>query len=120
MEKITFTNYYDERRRLKFSERRDRKAYSDIYKEARERAKPTKCLICGKELNSFCNSHSLPKFVLKQIADNGKILTGHAFSSHPINDEFGVNNALTFQLICDECDIHIFKNMKHLRFLRTE
>lgn len=69
----------------------------------------TSCLICGKEHTSFCNSHSIPKFVLKQISKNGKIMIGHNFSKNPTTDEYGVSNALVFKCICENCDNTYFQ-----------
>lgn len=52
----------------------NRKKLWEIIKEARRRSKPSKCILCGKEQTSFCNSHSIPQFVLRAIEDNGKFL----------------------------------------------
>ena len=42
-------------------------------KDAQRDAKQTKCLICGKLVDGFCNSHSVPEFCLKNISINGEV-----------------------------------------------
>ena len=34
-------------------------------KIVRQVEKGTNCLVCGKEVSSFCNSHTIPAFMLK-------------------------------------------------------
>ena len=47
------------------------KHFSGILKKARQEAKLAKCYFCEKQISSFCNSHSVPKFCLKNIAVRG-------------------------------------------------
>ncbi len=49
--------------------------YGPYMRAARSEGKPANCLLCGKEASSFCNSHSIPQFCLKQIALKGKVDT---------------------------------------------
>lgn len=51
-----------------------RKKVNRMLSEARKKAKPQKCILCGKEQSSFCNSHSVPQMCLRPIADQGKVL----------------------------------------------
>lgn len=51
-----------------------RKKVNKMLSEARKKAKPPKCILCGKEQSSFCNSHSVPQMCLRPIAD-GKYVT---------------------------------------------
>lgn len=68
-----------------------------------------KCLYCGKEVNSFCNSHSVPAFTLRNIAINGEVYYSNTLVDFPLLDtKKGVNKAGTFQVICRECDSKIF------------
>lgn len=72
------------------------------------------CLLCGKESNSFCYSHSVPQFVLKNIAEEGKLIQGRAISA-PDNIPFldfekGTANTGLFRCICRECDNSYFKH----------
>ena len=69
-----------------------RKKVNKMLSEARKKAKPPKCILCGKEQSSFCNSHSVPQMCLRPIADRGKVL--HASLAmgfdiiHPPTDKF--------------------------------
>lgn len=83
-----------------------------LRKDIQRQIKPNECILCGKPITSCCNSHSVPRMVLKNIADNGKILQMAAC----LNLEFdifdiekGVNNSGTFFYICNECDSAYFK-----------
>lgn len=50
-----------------------RKQLTLFLRKAQEKAKPTTCILCGKQITSFCNSHSVPQLVLRKIAYNGMI-----------------------------------------------
>ena len=52
-----------------------KKAFSPLDKEAQEGAKPGRCLICGEEMPKYCVSHTVPRYCLKEIAVEGKLLT---------------------------------------------
>mgnify|MGYP004499554001 FL=1 len=92
-----------------------KKFHSRVAKESREKAKLNVCPICGEEQTSFCNSHSIPQFVLNNISENGKLLQ---FSSVAADDflienrvfdtEKGTKNSCTFQFICRDCDSKVF------------
>lgn len=87
-----------------------RKAYSDIKHRSERLSKPSNCLICGAAKTSFCKSHLLPQFILKQISRNGELLIGKSIVNFPItNEDEGVGNALTFRCICDKCDNEKFQ-----------
>lgn len=77
-----------------------------MYKRAGERkAKPENCLLCGKSGVSFCNSHSIPQFCLKNITTDGKTKTlNQAIGIDFLPYEVGLNRTGTFKLICKKCD----------------
>ena len=84
--------------------------------EARKKAKPPKCILCGKEQSSFCNSHSVPQMCLRPIADRGKVL--HAslamgFDIGVVDLDGGVNKSGTFNYICRECDAKFFQDYEN-------
>ena len=86
-----------------------KKKLSQILKRARQEAKKEYCYICGKNVSSFCNSHSVPRFCLANIATYGKVSTLNAIIENPFLDtEKGINKAGTFHLICNECDSKVF------------
>lgn len=87
-----------------------RKAFSPLDKEAREGAKPGRCLICGEEMPKFCISHTVPRYCLKEIAAEGKLLTSAAvMGGNLIDSEVGVGKAATFKQVCGKCDTEYFK-----------
>ena len=86
-----------------------KKRLSNIQQESRRRAKLDKCCICGKTVSSFCNSHSIPRFVLERIARDGQVLNGAcALDLLFINQQDGVNRSGTFYLLCNDCDNKFF------------
>lgn len=91
------------------------KTMNGIMREAKSRAKLSACLICGKEQTSFCNSHTVPAFCLRNIEKNGKVCTSNSIVKYPfyIKTENGVNEAGTFRLICRECDSVIFQEYEN-------
>lgn len=87
-----------------------KKEINKVMSEARKASKAQKCIYCGKETTSFCNSHSIPAFCLRNIAINGQLLHSNKLVNFPLIDfEKGINKAGTFQVICRECDSKIFK-----------
>lgn len=87
---------------------------NNILKEARLEAKLDHCVYCNEKVSSFCNSHTIPKFILKKIDDQGMIYNSHFYTSfglaNLIKTENGINETGTFQLICRNCDSKIFQD----------
>lgn len=76
---------------------------------AQREAKQTKCLICGKSVQGFCNSHSVPEFCLKNISINGEVYYSNTLIGNSyLKNSKGMNNAGTFHLICTDCDNKVF------------
>lgn len=89
---------------------------NDMQRKAQENSKLDHCLICKKKITSFCNSHSLPQFVLKKIASNGMIYNSNIFFGLSVlKNEKGVNNSGTFKRICKDCDKNMFKDYEDER-----
>lgn len=77
-------------------------------------SKPDKCILCGQQKTSFCNSHSVPRMCLKNIAVNGKVLQANGLVGADIIDvEKGINNSGTFHFICNECDSKVFRDYEN-------
>ena len=82
-----------------------------LLREAQNDSKPEECILCGKKQTSFCNSHSIPQMILKNIADNGKILQANVLFDLEILDlDKGVKNSGTFHIICNDCDSKYFQD----------
>ena len=91
-----------------------RKTYSKIVKQSRKNAKPKECLWCNKPITRFCNSHSVPEFVLKNISLSGDVDFFNAITQIPLLDkDKGVGEAGTFHLICSDCDGIIFQDYEN-------
>ena len=65
-------------------------------------------------MNSFCNSHVVPQFILKEIADVGMVYYGQSLHEENVflPTKTGINNAFTFKLICRDCDKRNLQIMK--------
>lgn len=80
-------------------------------KIVRQVAKGFNCLVCGKEVSSFCNSHTIPAFMLKYISINGEVKSHGDLVFSPLDKGYkGVKQAGTFRIICRECDSIMFQN----------
>lgn len=78
------------------------------------------CLIC-KENKTFCNSHSIPRFMLKNISEKGKVKEiGSILDIITVNSEVGLNKALTFNLICSNCDKSQFEQYENEKNYNNE
>ncbi|CEK34610.1 hypothetical protein UMC2_15661 [[Clostridium] sordellii] len=92
----------------------DKKKMRRIISESKRLAKKQKCFYCKKEVSSFCNSHSVPAFCLKNISSNGELYTFNALVNSPLFDsKKGVRNSGTFQIICKDCDSKIFQDYEN-------
>lgn len=85
------------------------KFYSKITAEVNAIAKKDTCYLCGKPCSSFCNSHSIPQFMLHSVAQNGKVISYIQKELSPEKNDPGVKSAGTFQLICRSCDNTVFQ-----------
>lgn len=84
-------------------------------KQAYNNSKLDYCLCCKNKVTSFCKSHSLPKFVLKNIAKKGMVLTSNQYFKIPlINESVGVKDGGTFFRICHKCDNEMFKDYESI------
>lgn len=91
-----------------------RKTLSRIKRESEKLAKRDKCMWCGKPTSRFCNSHTVPQFVLKNIDTEGKLDYFNSFMRIPIvNEDKGIGEAVTFGLLCRECDSKIFQEYEN-------
>lgn len=96
-----------------------RKEYARLINKSRQQAKKSECLWCGKKITRFCNSHSVPQCVLKNIDVDGKLDYFNAMLNIPlINEDKGLGEAATFKLICQECDSKIFKDYEDVNKLQ--
>lgn len=91
-----------------------KKRMGKVLNISRTEAKLETCFHCGKKVDSFCNSHSIPAFSLRKIASNGKLYHSNRFTELTfMSDESGVNNSGTFKLICRECDSKAFADYEN-------
>ena len=66
---------------------------------------PKKCHLCNEDISSFCNSHTLPQFCLKNIAEKGMVMSPSSILGTPILEkDTGVAKTGIFHLICNKCD----------------
>ena len=88
-----------------------RKKYSQLINKSKQQAKKKECLWCGKQITRFCNSHSVPQCVLRNIDEAGKLDYFNSIVNLPlVNKDKGIAEAGTFKLVCPECDSRIFQD----------
>ena len=80
------------------------KFFSRIMDKAQQNTKSSTCYLCGNTCSSFCNSHSIPQFVLRRISSQGKVVSCLDRELNPSANLPGVKKAGTFQIICHDCD----------------
>lgn len=91
-----------------------KKQMSMLLSEARKKAKGSKCYYCGKQATSFCDSHYVPQFCLRNIAENGKLYYYNNFLGFELlAEDKGVKAAGTFNIICRQCDSKIFQDYEN-------
>ena len=92
-----------------------KKDWSDFCHQVEQNSQPEHCLLCGKKMTSPCNSHVVPQFILKRIAEKGMVCYGQSLFRNARNNDFartttGISNAFTFRLICKDCDQARFRH----------
>lgn len=91
-----------------------KKEFGQFMKSIKNDSKPDKCILCGQPKTSFCNSHSVPRMCLKNIAVDGKVFQANELVGVEIIDvEKGINNSGTFHFICNECDSKVFQDYEN-------
>ena len=97
-----------------------KKKYNRLLRKVQTESKPEYCILCGSRATSFCNSHSVPRLVLKKIANEGVLLQSNSlFGLDLVDVEKGVNNSGTFHIICKECDNKFFRDYEDLDKLKS-
>lgn len=92
-----------------------KKKYSKLIKKSKQQAKKNECLWCGKQITRFCNSHSIPQCVLRNIDEAGKVDWFNSIVKLPlVNKDKGIAEAGTFKLVCPECDSSIFRDYEDI------
>lgn len=82
---------------------------NDFMGQCRRDAKLGICYHCNIKKPEICNSHSIPAFVLREIASEGKLYTfNKLLDSQITSGESGINNSGVFHLICRDCDSKAF------------
>lgn len=89
------------------------KLAAQINAEARSKAKKDTCIICKTACTSFCNSHSIPKFSLQKIAEQGIVLSPLQHEIPTLGQSTGIGKAGTFHLICNSCDNSVFQEYEN-------
>lgn len=80
-----------------------------IRKKAQTMSKPKECILCGRKTSRFCNSHTIPQFILRHITKDRHFRYWQDFVHYPgAKDKLGIKEAAVFQVICTECDGSVF------------
>lgn len=87
-----------------------RKKYSKFIKEIEKNLVKDNCMICNSSMKSACNSHSIPRFILENISEDGLVTNVNLLNNLEFLDNTdGLKKAGTFRLICRDCDNTVFK-----------
>lgn len=95
------------------------KKMSKTMSEVRREIKSGTCFCCGKNVESYCNSHNVPRFCLENIGIDGEVAGLNAILGLPkmgvsVGKETpGINESGTFSLICRECDSLLFQDYEN-------
>lgn len=91
-----------------------KKRISQLRHEIERDAKAERCLLCGKKVTSFANSHSIPQMILNNISVNGKFYWMNSFIRYEELDlDQGLKKAGTFHCICAKCDSTYFQDYEN-------
>jgi len=107
-----------ESKRLRF---KDRSELIDFFDKANVSSMSSTCILCGNAVSSLCDSHSVPKMVLKEIADSGsKVLLANSVFGISGFDVFKcTKRAGIFNIICCDCDGKVFQDYENPNNLKN-
>lgn len=92
-----------------------KKKSSQLFREAYYQSKPDRCILCNEPRESYCNSHSIPQFSLKTIAEKGELLQASALMNAILaEDKKGIKNSGVFHIICNSCDRLYFRDYENI------
>ena len=91
-----------------------KKNISKVDKSIRQKTKRNNCLICQKACSSFCCSHSIPEFVLENIAENGYVSAPRQTDDLEPLKKTGKGEAGVFFNICHSCDNSVFQDYEQM------
>ena len=87
---------------------------NNLLRQIERDEKTTTCFLWGKKIDSPCNSHVVPRFILKEIAQQGMVEYGQSLSRLAIQKtQTGINNAFTFFMLCRNCDQKFFSDYEN-------
>lgn len=101
---------------FKWLRKKQKKEESEFIGVINKNSKVYECVLCGSKMTSACNSHVVPQFILKEIAEGSHVSYGHAIHSLEVGGvkkTTGISNAYTFRLICRNCDGKYFKHYEN-------
>lgn len=90
-----------------------KKNISKVDKSIRQKIKRDTCWICKNSCTSFCCSHSIPEFVLENIAENGYVSAPRQKDDFEPLKKTGKGEAGVFFNICHNCDNSVFQDYEH-------
>lgn len=96
------------------------KKLHEINKRIRSNTKRETCWICNKPCSSFCHSHSIPRFVLKNIAEHSEVSGPRQVDNLQPQKSTGVECAGVFFNICNDCDSKYFQAYENEDVVETE
>jgi len=83
-------------------------------REGESLSKRDSCFICKKPFASFCNSHTIPQFVLRNIAVDGNVHRPSIFlNPQDRQSTVGIKGTNTFRVLCSDCDSRYFKGYEN-------
>lgn len=91
-----------------------------IDKKIRKKTKRETCLICNASCSSFCHSHSIPRFVLNNIAEESEVSAPRQVDNLEPQKNTGVESAGVFFNICKLCDSKYFQVYEDAAALDSE
>lgn len=111
---MSLLNYYNSAPNSKEEAINSNQLYSELKKNALSKKLSNNCLICGGKNIKFCKSHTLPRFLLKNFTQDGKLYNAMYFAnSDYIAKELGVQNTQIFYDICYDCDSKLFQEYEN-------
>lgn len=87
-----------------------------LREKAQTTSRPKECILCGQKTSKFCNSHTIPQFILRHITKDQRFRYWQEFVDYPGEKyQLGIKEAVVFHVICTKCDGSVFSKYESPR-----
>lgn len=84
--------------------------YNELMNKALNNTEVKNCIVCNEIEGTIIDSHTVPKFILRNISLTHEYKSSYQFELPDVeNEKLGIKKSGIFRLLCNTCDTELFK-----------